>query len=350
MIVYNELREENDNFSKSYNLAKTFKFKTKTDKIVTASSFQMTFVDLINKYEEKQYKVTDLSLKNNLFEPSPLLLENNKIVDYYRFGDNTKIYEKDLKFLVKTNAQINDKAIDNEERRKHLPSKQNLIDNFCEDPNKKPKTKIEYLNDIKANKLYIRTATMLMEEDEFKDIFDDTKLETINESIRDLPRIQKKAFNSTKLKNKPKLEKIKKYTGPITIKSKIILDEKKRNFDLKELSTINNSILSTDQTTIRDRDHTAGLSDLKANNIIVKDNDLFTDENEEERLQSKEEIFDEINNSIEKHGRINRVLESTFDKVLVDVDPVNAIFEYYEKSLGKDRKNILENMNKLGFV
>jgi hypothetical protein len=110
------LKEENEYFSTKYEMSKK---KYAEDNIknfgkglcVTSS----TLDDLALKYKNKGYKIPNLSDKKNLFEPSPLLMEDNKIEDFYRvksFLKNDKLRidkEKDIFFMQNLNTMLNEK-------------------------------------------------------------------------------------------------------------------------------------------------------------------------------------------------------------------------------------------------
>jgi hypothetical protein len=108
MENFKHLKEENTHFQQKYEISKRKneeenKKKIRTGLITTSN----TFSELISNYNKKGYKIPDLSVKKNLFEPSTLLMEDNKIQDYYKiksFREKKKIKvekEKDI-FLMQT--------------------------------------------------------------------------------------------------------------------------------------------------------------------------------------------------------------------------------------------------------
>ena len=95
---YKIIKTENDNFSTKYK--NFYTSKENKDK-------NFLFNDLISKYHEKGYKAIDINIE--LFEPSALLLETNKIFDFSKLVDNLRSYEKDQFYLEKLNKVVQDK-------------------------------------------------------------------------------------------------------------------------------------------------------------------------------------------------------------------------------------------------
>jgi len=310
-------------------------------------------MDLITKYKQKNYKVRDLSLKNNLFEPSPLLMENNKIVDEYRFGDNAKIYMKDLKFVMKTTNQLYDNKSDLEELKDKMSSRD--IKAYQKlDEAEKSKTKLEYLDNIKATKQYIRQSTIMIQDNEFKTLFDESKSNALK------PSTQKINNFTSRNSPKPKRQRVKKPVFlPVVKYNKKLLDNSKEELTQNSILTTENSTVYTNTITSmgsekkQNRTRTTTVytnttpgNDKKLTNrtILVKENDLALSENEEENVKKK--IVEDINNRIEEKYSKIRNLENTFDKVVSEREPVNTILNYYEKELGKDRKHIEDSLNR----
>ena len=180
MKEYKEIREENDNFTEKYNLAKQRNPANAKNEINTVSAFQSTFVDLISRYNIKGIKVPDLSIKNNLFQPSPILMDNDRIVDYYRLGDNQKTYTKDLNFLLKLNTSVNEKMLKDEKKLKFfnnniMPSNKKI------DPKKDilpvkiqviEKTNKEHRQEIKLHSKSIFKSKSMIDTGEFLQLFE----------------------------------------------------------------------------------------------------------------------------------------------------------------------------------
>ena len=81
---HTELKEETDQFT-MFN-KKIGKRREELDKkqFYKESNVEKTFSKLIHHYKERGYTIPDLSTKKNLFEPSPLLLENSKIATKWK--------------------------------------------------------------------------------------------------------------------------------------------------------------------------------------------------------------------------------------------------------------------------
>ena len=99
---HNQLIIDNNNFLESYsNVQKMYPRNT-----------EEKFHELITQYKQKGYKIPDLSIKRNLFTPNPLLLDKNKLNNYYSFYKKKKrtislltpkTKDKHLQFLILRN-------------------------------------------------------------------------------------------------------------------------------------------------------------------------------------------------------------------------------------------------------
>ena len=77
-FAYQNINQETKNFLNSYYKIQNKKAK-QTDKIKD-EKLKSPFLDLINQYINRGYKIPDLSYKKNLFNPSLLLLDTSKVV------------------------------------------------------------------------------------------------------------------------------------------------------------------------------------------------------------------------------------------------------------------------------
>ncbi len=171
MKYYNKLKEENDNFLAKYKQAKDKVEERRKNSKNKATSFEKTFEDLLSKYKEKGYKTTDLSLKNKLFEPSALLLENNKIVSNYKILQNTETYNKDLSYLQRIGGSMTEKLLTDEKiiTNKHADNNPYpLITEIMSQPTSKK----HLLNEIQANEKYIEEAQKMIDLNEYCQIYD----------------------------------------------------------------------------------------------------------------------------------------------------------------------------------
>jgi hypothetical protein len=82
-------------------------FKKAIDK---ATSMEKTFDKLFCQYRARGYKIPDMSTDKNLFQPCPLLLEDSKVHDYYKYQKPEDLEDpKDQLFLIKLNDLITEK-------------------------------------------------------------------------------------------------------------------------------------------------------------------------------------------------------------------------------------------------
>lgn len=77
-FIYQNINQETKNFLNSYYKIQSKKAK-QNDKIKD-EKLKSPFLDLINQYINRGYKIPDLSYKKNLFNPSLLLLDASKVV------------------------------------------------------------------------------------------------------------------------------------------------------------------------------------------------------------------------------------------------------------------------------
>lgn len=114
MIEYKSLNEENTNFSSRYT-----KVKKKTEILEKKNNLiehnRATFSEIISKYTQKGYKIPDLSVKNNLFEPSPLLMENTSLNNFYKLHSKNIANSKEIQFLQNLGNTVNSKVSNQDE-------------------------------------------------------------------------------------------------------------------------------------------------------------------------------------------------------------------------------------------
>ncbi len=101
-----ELVVENNNFIESYSNVQKLYPKNTEEK----------FHDLITQYKQRGYKIPDLSIKRNLFTPNPLLLDKNKVNNYYSF------YKKKKKTISLLSPKHKDKHL------QFLKNEENLVE------------------------------------------------------------------------------------------------------------------------------------------------------------------------------------------------------------------------------
>ena len=90
-IMIEQIKDENKYFNQLYSTTKKL-YPTKVEE---------TFKDLINQYQNNDYKIPDLSEKKNLFNQNPLLLVGRELDHYYMYNDKSKKNNKKIKINKK---------------------------------------------------------------------------------------------------------------------------------------------------------------------------------------------------------------------------------------------------------
>ena len=169
MSNYLGLKEENESFSRKFKISKKIQNSISNPSKKSESPFQHTFADLISKYKLNGYKIKDLSKKNNLFEPTPLLLDGPKIVNSFQFNQNLNCYEKDFDYLNKIGDNINEKIMTDKNFGNHkLARKMTGIDVRSL---KNEKTKEEILLEIENGIKQINISNNLLESGNYKLVY-----------------------------------------------------------------------------------------------------------------------------------------------------------------------------------
>ena len=86
-IMIEQIKDENKYFNQLYSTTKKL-YPTKVEE---------TFKDLINLYQNNDYKIPDLSEKKNLFNQNPLLLVGRELDHYYMYNEKNKKHNKKQK-------------------------------------------------------------------------------------------------------------------------------------------------------------------------------------------------------------------------------------------------------------
>ena len=102
------LSDETDDFLCSYKTIQTKKEKAKA--LIKDKNLTSPFLDLINAYSIKGYKIPDLSYKHNLFAPSILTSEPSRVIPHFKNDKKNKNKDfrdcKDMKFMKKLKTLI----------------------------------------------------------------------------------------------------------------------------------------------------------------------------------------------------------------------------------------------------
>ena len=102
---YNELSQSTDIFLQSYHQIQ--KTKEKEKERIKDKKLKSPFLELINQYITKGYKIPDLSYNKNLFKPSILLSEPSKVLKIPSSKPKKDLKQiKDVKYLRKLNKTV----------------------------------------------------------------------------------------------------------------------------------------------------------------------------------------------------------------------------------------------------
>ena len=105
MKWYHNLKEESREFLKSYMLIQKKKEKLKAE--IKDSKLTSPFLDLINQYTQRGYKIPDLSVKKNLFSPSIILADGDRLKEYFKINKLSRKEKKELSYVNKVNTFVN---------------------------------------------------------------------------------------------------------------------------------------------------------------------------------------------------------------------------------------------------
>lgn len=292
IALYNEKKKENSNFIKrfdNYNKRKEEKeneIKQISIKKETGSN-DIIFKDLIKKYRQKGYKLSPVIYKNNIFQASSLLMENNKIADYLHFSDNKNIFNKELSYLIKVkkNMNLRDIKLINKNESKFI--KENTYKNKLSSKNLSLLCNTNYiLQEIKENEDYNKMLNKMNNE---KTIF---LCDNIDNAKNNCNKLNSKVmlinkYNSFNDNSNNNFNPNKYYTKKASNKTTINTANIKKNIDsLKKIKSTNifspvnknnkglsltNSIFNTiknctyNNTKIKD-------DEFKINSFSIKDN------------------------------------------------------------------------------
>ena len=108
---YNEfLTESNDKYNQLNGASTEFlndyweikKRKEKNKEQIKDKKLMSPFLDLINEYTDKGYKVPDIdNTEKNIFKPSILIEKNNKFSEYFQIHKYSKKEKKEIHYLKK---------------------------------------------------------------------------------------------------------------------------------------------------------------------------------------------------------------------------------------------------------
>lgn len=111
---HEELKEDTEQFKQFNKKIEKRKEEINKKQPLKVNTVEKTFAKLIHDYKQKGYSIPDLSPRKNLFKPSPLLLENSKITDYYRFFCKDKENDKNQHFVDKISEIVTTRKMQSE--------------------------------------------------------------------------------------------------------------------------------------------------------------------------------------------------------------------------------------------
>ena len=359
MKIHKEKKQENDTFLSKYKISKK-KLEVKN------SAFENVFDELIRKYKVKGYHNVQ-NENNKLFEVSPLLIENNRIFDLFKLGDNYDIYEKDLTYASKLTNIVNEKIV---LESRNLFATQEVVKPKVEVVKKKnfqKFSKADLILQIKKNEESIKNTSMIIDKKELKQMFEskDKPLSiSLHKEIKGIKLDDKKlitksiltmrnTFNEThqlspkKRKNSPMADSKKNLNVDENLFQIVefpLLEEKNKTSIRDEMRKITNKSVYSFKKGYAFKDSPR----MKKNNNKEYFNSFFafTDEEKkkmkeekekmkEEKKKMKEEIESRIN--FKRSFELDRIHEKINNK---DVDN-QEIIDYLVNHTGKD-KGILE--------
>lgn len=265
MEQYREIKEENCNFAMRFKQTEKIEELANSKKQRNLKKTDETFHDLIIKYKERGYKIPDLSTAHNLFKQSPLLLENHKIEDYYRyFFKDTEHTDKSSNFLLNLNSNLNERIqtsdIDAQEMNSKYASPKKTSKIFSKRTTARPSIvvpmvgeTVKLFTEIEENEKYNKEMKKLIdsreEESEFSYNLDNSNLNQIkitNNSDRySLPN----SNQNTNKKDKSKTRNVNFSNEFNTSSNKSIIEICKSTQQLKSQDTTYTKDCSTYDTT-----------------------------------------------------------------------------------------------------
>ena len=317
LLLIQKLKDENDFLLEELNrnIKKNTLFNKTTKEI---------FSDIVGEYEKRKYKIPNLTLENNLFKKTPLLIETKNDVDeFYKTDKNTQgnfildmdeFPEKNWVFLKKLKREVNSKG------------EKNLFNNS--EWAKMNKTQDYYMN-----------KKILAEQKERK------KLKNDINNIKILIEKQEKEknniedyYSSRTSRNNIIPKKIKYLPLDIKnlIKGKLIKTNRKKNiYSLKILNS--ESYKNSDILRMKNKKFNKTIKGFFKNNKIFGKTLITSLEKNPKNKNNNKKIYsytEQIYNKINK-------------KKLTDFDSVeNDIIQYLKKNNYKITNMNLDNFNK----
>ena len=260
---YNKLRGSSTDFLKGY--AEIKKSKEKEQEQIKDKKLISPFLDLINEYNEKGYKVSNIeNSERNIFKPSLLIEENSKLNQYFKINKFSKKEKKEIHYIkkVKNFVKKEEEKIMIQKKKRQL-EQNDLISEYSDTTIKKKDLSSDSLPQSQISQLTKHNMNITHGNLSLNNFKLEQQLIKYNENIKNLIQNEE----DERIKNKINLNK-EGYSFPMTtknIKNHKITFRKNNNNNEQTKSNSNNTNFSLSQS-IRNKSNI----DKKKKTIIIK--------------------------------------------------------------------------------
>ena len=258
---YNKLRGGSTEFLKGY--AEIKKSKEIEQKQIKDKKLMSPFLDLINEYNEKGYKISSLeNMEKNIFKPSILIEENNKLNQYFKINKFSKKEKKEIHYLkkVKNCVKKEEEKIMIQKKKKNL-EQSDLISEYSERTIKKRDLSSDSLPQSQLSQITKRNMNITHGNLGLNFIKLEQQLTKYNENIKTLIQNEEEE----RIKNNMKLNK-ENYPFPMAAKNmKFTKMTFRKNNSNSEKTKVNNNNVSISQS-IRNKSNV----DKKKKTIVAR--------------------------------------------------------------------------------
>ena len=260
---YNKLRGSSTDFLKGY--AEIKKSKEKEQEQIKDKKLISPFLDLINEYNEKGYKVSNIeNSERNIFKPSLLIEENSKLNQYFKINKFSKKEKKEIHYIkkVKNFVKKEEEKIMIQKKKRQL-EQNDLISEYSDITIKKKDLSSDSLPQSQIYQLTKHNMNITHGNLSLNNFKLEQQLIKYNENIKNLIQNEE----DERIKNKINSNK-EGYSFPMTtknIKNHKITFRKNNNNNEQTKSNSNNTNFSLSQS-IRNKSNI----DKKKKTIIIK--------------------------------------------------------------------------------
>ena len=260
---YNKLRGSSTDFLKGY--AEIKKSKEKEQEQIKDKKLISPFLDLINEYNEKGYKVSNIeNSERNIFKPSLLIEENSKLNQYFKINKFSKKEKKEIHYIkkVKNFIKKEEEKIMIQKKKRQL-EQNDLISEYSDITIKKKDLSSDSLHQSQISQLTKHNMNITHGNLSLNNFKLEQQLIKYNENIKNLIQNEE----DERIKNKINSNK-EGYSFPMTtknIKNHKITFRKNNNNNEQTKSNSNNTNFSLSQS-IRNKSNI----DKKKKTIIIK--------------------------------------------------------------------------------